>query len=57
MKAIFSSWGLAAKVDRSRKFKVETGKEEKNGAEGKVNGVSLECAVRVIKLLRSSVAR
>lgn len=42
MKAIFSSCGLAANVVRSRKFRVEIGSDEKNGAVDRAVVPSLE---------------
>ena len=39
IKDIFSSLVLAVKFDRSRKFKVEIGREEKKEWEGSVSGV------------------
>lgn len=54
IKATFSSCGLAAKVERSRKFRVEIGNDEKKGADGRVVVPSRECAFRVIRLRRSS---
>lgn len=38
IKAIFSSRDLDAKVDRSKKLRVEIGKEEKNGYVGSAVG-------------------
>jgi hypothetical protein len=49
MKDIFSSLVLAVKFDRSRKFKVEMGNEEKNGCEGSVVGVGRLVDCRVIR--------
>lgn len=48
MKEIFSSLVLAVKLDRSRKFRVEMGREEKNGCEGSVDGVGRSSPRRVI---------
>lgn len=47
MNEIFSSRDFAVKFDRSRKFKVDIGSEEKNGCVGNVAGVGrlLECRV------------
>lgn len=49
MKETFSSRVLAVKFDRSRKFRVEIGSEEKNGWVGRVDGVGLEAPVRVTR--------
>jgi hypothetical protein len=46
MKAIFSSRGLEAKVDRSRKLRVEIGSELKKGLVESVDGVGLEAGYR-----------
>lgn len=46
MKAIFSSRGLEAKVDRSRKLRVEIESELKNGFVESVDGVGLEAGCR-----------
>lgn len=42
MKEIFSSRVFAVKLERSKKFKVEMGNEEKKAWEGNVSGVGLE---------------
>lgn len=47
MNDTFSSLDLAAKVDRSKKFRVEIGKEEKKGSDGSEAGVGLFCGCRV----------
>ena len=49
MNEIFSSRVLEAKLDRSKKFKVEMDKEEKNGFVGRVCGVGLFSGCRVIR--------
>ncbi len=54
MKDIFSSRVLAVKLERSRKFKVEIGREEKNGWDGRVLGLGRFVACRVIIERRSS---
>lgn len=41
MKEIFSSRVLAVKLDRSKKFRVEIGRDEKKGSPGKLDGVGL----------------
>ena len=46
MKAIFSSRGLEAKVDRSRKLRVEIESELKNGLVERVDGLGLEAGYR-----------
>jgi hypothetical protein len=53
MNEIFSSRVLAVKLDRSRKFKVEIGREEKKGCDGRVSGVGRELGCRVINDRRS----
>jgi hypothetical protein len=53
MKEIFSSRVFAVKLDRSRKFKVEMGSEEKKGWDGRVSGVGRELEYRVIRDRRS----
>ena len=45
---IFSSRVFAVKLERSRKFKVEMGREEKKGWVGRVSGVGRELECRVI---------
>ena len=47
MKAIFSSRGLEANVDRSRKLRMEMGSELKNGLVESVDGVGREVGYRV----------
>lgn len=42
MKDIFSSLVFAVKFDRSRKFKVDIGRDEKKAWEGSVSGVGRE---------------
>lgn len=53
MKEIFSSRVFAVKLERSRKFKVEMGSEEKKGCDGRVSGVGRELECRVIRERRS----
>ena len=53
MKEIFSSRVFAVKLERSRKFKVEMGSEEKKGCDGRVTGVGRELECRVIRDRRS----
>ena len=53
MKEIFSSRVFAVKLERSRKFKVEMGSEEKKGCDGRVSGVGRELEYRVIRDRRS----
>lgn len=45
---IFSSRVFAVKLERSRKFKVEMGREEKKECDGRVSGVGRESGCRVI---------
>jgi hypothetical protein len=47
MNDTFSSLDLAAKLDRSKKFRVEIGKDEKKGSDGSEAGVGLFCGCRV----------
>jgi len=47
MKDIFSSLDFAAKLDRSKKLRVEIGNDEKKGCDGSEAGVSLFCGCRV----------
>ena len=47
IKDIFSSRDLVLKLDRSRKFSVDIGSDEKNGWEGSVVGVGRCCDPRV----------
>ena len=54
MKAIFSSRGLEAKVDRSRKLRVEIEIELKNGLVESVDGVGLEAGCRARSRRRSA---
>lgn len=53
MKEIFSSRVFAVKLERSRKFKVEMGSEEKKGCDGRVSSVGRELECRVIRERRS----
>jgi len=53
MKEIFSSRVFAVKLERSRKFKVEMGSEEKKECDGRVSGVGRELEYRVIRDRRS----
>ena len=46
IKAIFSSRGLEAKFDRSRKLRVEIGSELKNGLVESVDGAGREAGYR-----------
>ena len=55
MNEIFSSRVLEVKLERSRKFKVEIGSEEKNGCSGRVVGVGRLFPCRVINI-RSNAA-
>lgn len=57
MNDIFSSLVLAVKLDLSKKLRVEIGREEKKGWEGRVVGVGrlLEC--RVIKDRSSAITK
>lgn len=48
MNETFSSRVFEVKLDRSRKFRVEIGSEEKNGCDGSVVGVGRLFACRVI---------
>ena len=54
MNEIFSSRVFAVKLERSRKFKVEMGREEKKGCDGRVSGVGRELGRRVINDRRSA---
>lgn len=54
MKAIFSSRGLEAKFDRSRKLRVEIEIELKNGLVESVDGVGLEAGCRARSRRRSA---
>lgn len=47
MKDIFSSLDLAAKLDRSKKLRVEIGKDEKKACDGSEAGVGLLWGCRV----------
>ncbi len=49
MNDIFSSLDFAAKLDLSKKLRVEIGNEEKNECDGREPGVSLLCGCRVIR--------
>jgi hypothetical protein len=49
MNDIFSSLVFEVKFDRSKKLRVEIGREEKNGWDGRVAGVGLLVACRVIR--------
>lgn len=53
IKEIFSSRVFAVKLERSRKFSVEMGSEEKKECDGRVSGVGRELEYRVIKDRRS----
>jgi hypothetical protein len=53
MNEIFSSRVFAVKLERSRKFKVEMGREEKKECDGRVSGVGRELGRRVINDRRS----
>ena len=49
MNDIFSSLVFAAKLDLSKKLRVEIGNEEKNECDGRELGVGLFCGCRVIR--------
>jgi len=49
MNDIFSSLDFAAKLDLSKKLRVEIGNEEKNECDGRELGVGLLCGCRVIR--------
>jgi hypothetical protein len=49
MNEIFSSLVLAVKLERSRKLRVEIGRDEKKGWEGNVDGVGRSSPRRVIR--------
>ena len=51
---IFSSLDLVAKVDRSRKLRVDMGKEEKKACEGRSVGDGRLCACRVMSELNNA---
>ncbi len=55
MKEIFSSRVFAAKLDRSRKFKVDTGNDEKKACRGRSDGVGRLCGCRVMSAFRSAI--
>ena len=55
MNEIFSSRVFAVKFDRSRKFSVEMGRDEKKGCEGSVDGVGRSFACRVISSRKRAV--
>lgn len=57
MKEIFSSRVLAVKLDRSKKFRVEIGRDEKKGSLGKLDGVGLPLWFRVTRDRRRAVRR
>lgn len=56
MKETFSSRDFEAKVDRSKKFRVEIGNDEKNAWVGIVVGVGRPLGLRVMSELRSAAA-
>ena len=49
MNEIFSSLVLAVKLERSRKLRVDIGRDEKKGWEGRVDGVGRSSPRRVIR--------
>jgi len=49
MNDIFSSLDFAAKLDLSKKLRVEIGNEEKNECDGRELGAGLLCGCRVIR--------
>jgi len=55
MKAIFSSRGLEANVERSRKLSVDIGKEEKNACVGREVDDNRDWGFRVISDARRAV--
>lgn len=57
MKDIFSSLDLAAKLDRSKKLRVDIGKDEKKGYDGSEAGVGLFCGCRVTSDASIAVTR
>ncbi len=57
MNEIFSSRVLAAKFDRSRKFSVETGRDEKKGCNGRSVGEGRSFGCRVTREFSSAIAQ
>jgi hypothetical protein len=55
IKEIFSSLDFVAKFERSRKFSVDIGNDEKNACEGKVSGDMRPCGCRVISMRSKAV--
>ena len=54
MNEIFSSRDFAAKFERSRKFSVDIGREEKNACDGSVVGEGRFCGCLVMRAFKTS---